>query len=140
MATWLIVPFILTQKMTFNEKFTNAVQAAFGSFGIAWRLLDDIQDIEVDMNNGIHSSIYVCLDEDIKGLWDKKFTKNGHKNNREYDIILEHIFENHIIDTVKERLCRELESAAFIFDDCNLNGLANEIRCMLKPLVHGQNH
>jgi hypothetical protein len=139
MATWLIVPFILTKKMTLNEKFSNAVQTAYGSFGIAWRLLDDIQDMEIDMSNGIHSAIYVCLNEDIKGLWDKNFSENRHKSSRERDIILQHIIENHIIDTVKERLCRELASAASIFDECNLNGLADEFRCMLKPLVHGQN-
>lgn len=140
MATWLIVPFILSQKMTLNEKFTNAVQAAYGSFGIAWRLLDDIQDMEIDMNNSIHSSLYVCLDEEIKELWDQDFPENGPKNSRECDIILEHILENHIIDTIKKQLCRELRSAASIFDDCNLNGLADEFRCMLKPLVRGQNH
>jgi hypothetical protein len=140
MSTWLIVPYILTQKMTLNEKYTNAVQAAYGSFGIAWRLLDDIQDIEIDMDNGIHSSIYVCLAEDIKRLWNKNFVKKTHKNSRECNIILEHILENHIIDTIKERLCSELASAASIFDDCNLNGLADEFRCMLRPLEHGQNH
>ncbi|MDX1739415.1 MAG: hypothetical protein R3261_14345, partial [Alphaproteobacteria bacterium] len=140
MATWLIVPFILTKKMTLHEEFSNAVQAAYGSFGIAWRLLDDIQDMEIDMNNGVHSAIYVCLDEDIKGLWDKNFHEDRPKNSRERDIILQHIIENHIIDTVKEWLCRELASAASVFDEWNLNGLADEFRCMLKPLVHGQNH
>jgi hypothetical protein len=40
MATWLIVPVLMTKKMTTNEEFTDAIQTAYGSFGIAWRLLD----------------------------------------------------------------------------------------------------
>lgn len=56
-ATWLIVPTLLTKKMIFDARFTDAIKTAFGSFTVSWRLLDDIQDIESDMMKGVHSSI-----------------------------------------------------------------------------------
>jgi len=69
MATWLIVPFLAAQKKFSDTQTCDAVKAAYESFGIAWRLLDDINDIKSDMIQGSHSSIYCCLPEDIREYW-----------------------------------------------------------------------
>jgi len=137
MATWLIVPVLMTKKMTTDEEFTDAIQTAYGSFGIAWRLLDDIKDIETDMMKGVHSSVYNCLPEDIKNHWDKD---TEYKNSDYAGIILDYVLENSIIDRIKERICNELESAASIADHYNMRGLADEFRCLLSPLKNRQNH
>ena len=50
------------------------------------------------------------------------------------EIILNYILENGVIDGLKKRICRELESAVSITDDYNIKGLADEFRCLLKPL------
>ena len=39
-----------------------------------------------------------------------------------------------VIERVKERICTELESAAFIFDYYNMTVLADEFRCLMRPL------
>jgi len=46
------------------------VRASLGRFGVAWRLLDDIQDVEEDMKAGRKTAVYWGLSEDGRRLWD----------------------------------------------------------------------
>lgn len=139
MATCLIVPILLARRICADEEFSRSIQAAYSSFGIAWRLLDDLQDIEKDMMKGIHSSIYVCLNEDLRGCWDKDTEEKKDQNNGYVQTILSYVLEKNVIDTIKERAYSELESAASIADSCSMPGFASELRCLLKPLRKGQN-
>ena len=136
MATWVIVPVLMTKKMAADEKLTHAIQTAYGSFGIAWRLLDDLKDIETDMLNGDQSAIYICLPEHLQAHWDKGTPK---KDNGRAEIILDYIHEHRVVNTITERLCSELESAAAIVDECHMKSLAHEFRCLLRPLKNRRN-
>lgn len=140
MATGYVVPVLIIIKMTTNKEFTSAIQTAYGSFGIAWRLLDDIKDIKTDMMKGIHSSVYICLSEDIKNCWDKDTGEKIEKNSGRDEVILDYVLENSVIDRIKERICSELDLAASIADRYNMTGLADEFRCMLRPLKNRQGH
>ena len=137
MATGFIVPALILKKMTANEEFAHAIQTAYGSFGIAWRLLDDINDIETDMMKGIHSAIYICLPEEIRRHWNKD-TEDKHRGCTR--AILDYVLENSIIERIKERICTELEFAASIADDHNMTGLADQFRYLLSPFENRQNH
>lgn len=134
MATWLVVPVLITKKMFGDEDFTNAIQSAYGSFGIAWRLLDDIKDIEADMSEGAHSAIYICLSENIKPFWDNNDGVEPNLKNSNTKIVLDYILEKSVIEKLKERICSELESAVSLTDAYNITGLANEFRCLLSTL------
>jgi hypothetical protein len=139
MATWQIVPTLMTRKLADDQKFSAAIQRAYGSFGVAWRLLDDIQDIETDMINGIPSSIYVCLSSDMRNCWGKNTgEKKELKPDAHVKTVFNYILQNRIIERIKTRICRELIAAAAIADDYHLPGLANEFRCLLKPLENPQ--
>lgn len=131
MATWMIVPVLMTKKIFHDEEITDAVQNVYESFGIAWRLLDDIKDIETDMMQGSKSSVYACLPENIKMSWDK-LTED--KNTGDSMVILDYLSENSVIDRVRERISRELDSAASISEYYDIKGLADEFRCLAKPL------
>lgn len=139
MATWFVVPVLLARRMSTDEKFSHSIQAAYCSFGIAWRLLDDLQDIEKDMIKGVHSSIYVCLNEDLRGCWDEDTEEKKEQNNGYMQTILSYVLEKKVIETIMDRACSELESAASIANSCSMPGLAGEFRCLLKPLREGQN-
>ena len=67
MATGLIVP-VLMAKMAAGDAFAAAIETAYGAFGIAWRLLDDLQDMAADMASGSHSAIYFCLPAALQEL------------------------------------------------------------------------
>jgi len=134
MATWLIVPILLAQKLYPDEEYWRTVQAAYSSFGIAWRLLDDLQDLEKDMINGAHSSIYVFLSEDLKYWWNKDAVEKIGAKIDYAQAILRYVHENEIIDAIIKRACDEMAYAASKADDCRLPGLAAEFRCLGKPL------
>jgi hypothetical protein len=131
MATWLIVPVLLTKRNTKGDGFTESIKKAYGSFGIAWRLLDDVQDLEEDMKTGIRSSIYVCLPEDKKKVWERIPQK---KDETSTEKILFYLYKNGIVDKIINRIVSELESAASIVGNYGMEDLALELQFMMNPL------
>ncbi|MHC4245057.1 MAG: hypothetical protein ACYSU4_21825, partial [Planctomycetota bacterium] len=87
------------------------------------------------MMRGVHSSVYKCLPEKIRGLWDKDAE---HKNLGCAGVILDYVCENSVIERIKGRICSELESAASAANRYNMTGLADEFCCLLRPLKNGQ--
>jgi hypothetical protein len=135
MATWLIVPVLMAKLKTKSDEFADAIQTAYGSFGIAWRLLDDINDILTDMMKGIHSCIYICLPEVIKSYWGKSPAEKEKIWSKD---IFGYILESSIIERIRERICAELDSAASVADNYDMTGWANELRSLARPLRNGR--
>ena len=140
MATWVIVPVLLSKRIGIEDNILDIIQKAYESFGIAWRLLDDIQDIGKDIMTGEHSAIHLCLPDEVRTLWDKASSQKTIEINGDAKRILDHILSDGIVERVKKKAGGELESAASIVDDIKLAGLADEFRCLLKPLKRRQNH
>jgi len=136
MAIWMIAPILLSMKMAGISDFTRDIQIAYGSFGIAWRLLDDIRDIGDDIEKGSHSSIYLCLPEKVRTHWNNNTIRNRAAAKDSTNAILNHILEHRIIDSIKERICAELKRAASIVQAHNITGLAREFRCLAHPLTN----
>ena len=74
MATGLIVPVLLARATGGQSLLRNGleegVRASLERFGTAWRLLDDIRDLEDDMAAGRRTAIYWALPEEGRRLWD----------------------------------------------------------------------
>jgi hypothetical protein len=136
MALGMVAPTLLSMKMTGLSDFTRDLQIAYGSFGISWRLLDDLRDIGHDMKKGSRSSLYYCLPEKIRARWTPLNATNPAGANDSTRAILNHILERGLVDRVKERICAQLEKAASIVEAHNLAGLAREFRCLAYPLKH----
>ena len=134
MGIGMIAPTLLSMKMTGISDFTRDIQIAYGSFGIAWRLFDDIRDIDGDMKKGLHSSLYYCLPEKIKTRWNPHNAANRAGANNSTNAILNHILERGLIERIKERICAELETAVSIVEAYDLKGLAREFRSLAHPL------
>ncbi len=88
--------------------------------------------------NGTKSAIYSCLPTNIRDYWSKRSEEEFDKQSVCFKAILDYILENDVIEKIKERICTELNSAAAIADDCNMTGLADEFRYLLKPLKISQ--
>ena len=116
MAIGMIAPILLSMKMTGISDFTRDIEMAYGSFGIAWRLLDDIRDIGDDIEKGSHSAIYLCLPEKVRTHWNNNTIRNRAAAKDSTNAILNHILEHSLIDKIKERICAELETAASIVE------------------------
>jgi len=134
MAVGMVAPTLLSLKMNRSSDFTRKLQIAYGSFGIAWRLLDDIRDISRDMEKGAHSAIYLCLPQKVKAHWNNHKSKNRAAVKNSLITVLNHIQEYRLIEKIKERICAELETAASLVEAHDLTGLAREFRCLAHPL------
>lgn len=145
MAIGMVAPILLSMKMTGISDFTKDIEIAYGSFGIGWRLLDDIRDIRSDIQKRSHSAIYLCLPEDLRIQWDHNTSRHRTEPRDCTNAILTHILEHSLIDKIKERICAELETAASIVEAYNLTGLAREFRSLAHPLrnsgiLQGERH
>ncbi len=140
MAIWMIAPILLSMKMTGISDFTRDIEVAYGSFGIAWRLLDDIRDIADDMEEGAHSAIYLCLPEEVRTHWNNSNIRSRAEANASKNVILNHIVEQRLIEKIKERICAELGTAASIVAAYRMKGLAREFRCLAHPLKNDGNN
>jgi hypothetical protein len=134
MATGLITPALLARMMSEDDTFTHAVQRAYGSFGVAWRLLDDINDLQEDMFKGHHSSVYVHLSQEMKNRWNRIPCQNADDREGHVTVIVDYLLENNVIERLKARICNELDTAVSIAAVVDLEGLADEFRCLLRPL------
>ena len=133
MAIGMIAPTFLSLKMNGSSDFIKKIQSAYNSFGIAWRLLDDIKDIDSDIEKRSHSAIYVCLPKSVRTHWDRSRPAAKQPTNA----ILKHVLEKNLIDKIKERICAQLYIAASIVEAHNMTGLAQEFRCLAHPLRNG---
>jgi len=134
MAIWMIAPVLLSMKMTVISEFTRDLERAYGSFGIAWRLLDDIRDMGDDIGTGSHSSIYLCLPEKARAYWNNNTVRSRAAVRDSTNALVNHILEHGLIDKIKERICAELETAASLVEARHITGLAREFRCLAHPL------
>jgi hypothetical protein len=134
MAIGMAAPILLSMRMNRIPYFIKDIEIAYGSFGIAWRLLDDIQDIKPDIKKRKHTAIYFCLTHKMRKLWDSVDFKSRIKSNGSLNIIVNHILEHNLLDKIKERICSELEAGASIVEAYDLHGLAREFRCLAHPL------
>jgi hypothetical protein len=134
MATGLIAPSLLGRKLGRDDDFVAILLDAYASFGIAWRLMDDLQDFESDMASGSHTAIYFGLPMALRALWD---LASGDQNQAHYTRIRSVVYDGGIWEMVRERICRELTAAASKMARLHLDGLAEEIRCLATPLTMG---
>jgi hypothetical protein len=134
MALGMVAPILLSIKMTGRSDFTRDLQVAYGSFGVSWRLLDDIRDIGDDIKRGSHSAIYLCLPKKARAQWNNNAVSSRAAAKDSTDAILNHILKHSIIDKIKERICAELEKGAFTVEAHNMTGLAREFRRLAHPL------
>ena len=134
MGLGMIAPTLLSMKMNGVSDFTRDLQMAYGSFGIAWRLLDDIKDMGVDMEKGAPSAICLCLSEKFRNHWKNSSLRPRAAAKAAKKSILIHVLEHRVIDRVKARICGELDTAASLVEAYGLTGFARELRCLAQPL------
>jgi hypothetical protein len=134
MGIGMIAPILLSTKMRRALDFTRDLEVAYGSFGIAWRLLDDIKDIKADMEKGAHSAIYFSLPEKLRTHWSNGTFRTQAAAETAKKSILIQILEHGVIDKIRGRICGELDAAASIVEACGLTGLAREFRCLARPI------
>lgn len=133
MATGFIVPALLTLWQGGDGSYARQIEAAFGAFGIAWRLLDDLQDVPADLARSVPSAVYLCLSDVLKKRWDAPETGNSSQEDDMTEQLLAGLREESVCDRLCQRIGHELDKAADIMQSCGLPGLAHEFRCLQQP-------
>lgn len=135
MSTMNIMPLLAAQKITRNTDFTEKIKYAMESFGIAWRILDDIQDVEEDMASGTHSALYYPLPENAKTLWDAvRNNASGDKVAGAREEIFRELGRGRILDGLIERIVRELDEARKTVEALGMHGMAEQYRAIGAPV------
>ncbi|ASS76544.1 hypothetical protein CIG75_17305 [Tumebacillus algifaecis] len=67
-SIWTVVPYLLGSVVGGDES-ASALARLIMNFAVAWRLLDDVQDIEHDLLRGTESAVWIELDPSGKELW-----------------------------------------------------------------------
>lgn len=137
-TTGIIAPVLLSMKLSGKPSSTDTIRDSFEALSIAWRLLDDLNDIEVDALYSGHSAIYFMLPGEGRSIWDameRKTSEGGRK--KAMDDICRIIAENRIVDHTIDMICNELENAAEYAERGGLSGLAEQYRELGKPLQSG---
>jgi hypothetical protein len=135
MATGLIVPSILARMAEVQNPLRSGleagVRASLVRFGSAWRLLDDIRDLEDDMRSGCRTGVYFALPAEGRLLWDNNESET--MKNR-IAILINMIYEKDIIGCIIKKIVDELAAAASHADEAGLRGLAAEYHALAQPL------
>jgi hypothetical protein len=132
-STWYIMPTLLSQKAIKNEIITHDLIKAFEAFGIAWRIIDDIQDIREDISDRSHTALYHALPQKGKKLWDQ--IAHEIEAQQSLEVICQLLLDNKIIDALTGRVIKELDIAADHAQKHGFNRLAEEYMLLAKPLI-----
>lgn len=126
-STWYIIPTLTAKKL--NLDIVENMLKAFQSFGIAWRLLDDLNDFEDDLFSNTKSALYYSLPEKGKEIW-----SNAHMNIDHKEHVLKNICkffeENKTIEKIRKRICDELDLASKYSNECNMHKLSEQYYLM----------
>lgn len=136
MATGLIVPQLTAMMASEGPALAASVRSAGESFGVAWRVLDDIQDLGPDIRHGRHTAIYCLLPEEGRVLWDSICSDTGTCDANDAFRRLGIIMKNSgIIATTVGLIREELGRASEFAREAGLAGLAGEYRTLMEPFA-----
>ncbi|MCP4133705.1 MAG: hypothetical protein GY754_22240 [bacterium] len=128
-STWYITPMLTAIKLIGSTEAAHTIRSAFGSFGVAWRIIDDINDIKKDMNNKHFTTVYYALSHDGKKTWEELggFLDSPIKNEKDLLRDLAALLEREkTLDLLMNRIHAELDDAARIAEENGMSELARE--------------
>jgi hypothetical protein len=135
-STWYIMPMLAAKKVFGNMEAAAGIKKAMEHFGVAWRLLDDIQDAEEDLSFSRHTALYHSLPADAKMLWDSAaHIKAGGST---VDDIRERVYrelsDGNRLGALLERIVRELDEASIAAEALGMQGLSEQYKALGKPV------
>ncbi|WP_207766662.1 hypothetical protein [Leptospira hartskeerlii] len=116
MGIWSLQPYLLARSF-FSKDQAELVRRMYEFFGVAWRLLDDYQDLNEDLENEDISSMIYFLPEYKRQDW---------KRNKKREILglLEEI---HLEDQIADLINSYLNEASKLAEDLHLPKYANSL-------------
>jgi hypothetical protein len=136
MATGLIVPHLTAMMAKHGPRLATLVRSAGESFGVAWRFLDDIQDLGEDIRRGRCTAVYCLLPGEGRVLWDSICSDTGAcAGNDSLRMLVSIMRENGTVPAIVRLVLEELERAAGYAEEAGLGGLAGEYQSLSGPVA-----
>jgi hypothetical protein len=122
-AIWTLAPWLLAE-MTGRA---DALCAMIENFCIAWRLLDDVQDIAADSTAGERTAVWHLLDDAGRRCWDDRRAAGERGDDTTFDALAAHALRPSCVPALLARVDAHLARAARIAAGENWDGLLREI-------------
>lgn len=135
-STWIITPMLTIKKLICNDKFTADIKESYESFAVAWRLMDDLNDLEQDILDGTHNAVYYNMSAEGMAAWDSLYEGYPYSNDPEKQIeeIFAAIRDDKVVEKTVNRICGELKKASEIAEKHGINGLSGQYCALAAPL------
>jgi len=131
MAPGVVVPLLLALRRKPDPALLEALETGATAFGVVWRLLDDMQDLEQDARSGVRSAVYTLLPDEMKTAWDA--CAAGQAGEEPLRRVLRCVQENGILARLGARVEREMAAAVSLADRLAPRGMAEELRGLSGP-------
>lgn len=135
-STVYIMPVLAAMKTLEDPDSVQKINEAIGHFGLAWRLIDDIQDLEEDLAAGRHTAVYFSLPEEAKKQWDSKAQDraDGKSSADIREQIFRELASGNILEKLCERIVRELDKARETAEALGMHRLGEQYKAMGEPI------
>ncbi len=126
MASGLAAPLILARLCGFDDESLLGIRRVYECFGVAWRLLDDIQDSDEDFAARRRTALYMALPAEGRVSWEK-----GERT------VLRSIMKScRAVERIRDAILELLGDGAQRAETLGMPGLSAEYREMAGPLVN----
>jgi hypothetical protein len=129
LSTTLVIPILIARNTGFD---TSLIRQAYESFGIAWRLLDDLRSCSNDAFAGELSAIYYLLPVEERQLW-LNCQGEDEKSNH-WQKLQSYLEQQGILRKLISHICTSLKEAQKSADLAGLHGYANQLQQLAIPL------
>ncbi|BAZ41577.1 hypothetical protein NIES4101_75430 [Calothrix sp. NIES-4101] len=129
LSTTLIIPLLVAKHTGFE---TTLIRQIYESFGVAWRLLDDLRDCSDDAFAGELSAIYYLLPLEERQLWLNCQGKDEQSN--DWQKLQSYLEQQGILRKLISHICTALKEAQKNADLAKLPAYATQLRQLAAPL------
>jgi hypothetical protein len=132
MALLALAPWLLGARLH-GEEAAVAAARVVESAGVAWRLVDDLEDVEADLARGTSTVVRLLLDDPGTAFWDR--AAGGARLDGEGQRQLAgHLARSRVAPQLGARAALELGQAADLVRARGWRGLGDELAELARPL------
>jgi hypothetical protein len=128
MANLTLVAVLLAEEVYKDNEPVEHLIRAFESFGTAWRLLDDLNDLENDIIDKTRSACYYILPEDWRSRY--RLQQDGDR-----EVIMEYLAESGHLEVIMELIVSYLAEGRDAAQAGNMPAYGEELSRLAEPVV-----
>jgi hypothetical protein len=134
MANTTLVVDICTVSVNIEKEKRADILESFECFGIAWRLLDDINDFEEDLGSGTKNACFYALDSRGQSIYENICKCERGQSPKNRNDLFQHMDAEKTLIKIIDLIISFLKRGADAAFRSGINGFGNELLVMAAPL------